>query len=92
MDWTQIPAARVKEIVSDANRFAEANWEPTSVSTEWIRSRSVEEQAVLRAVRDLQVNGPGVVTTEKAILMEAEPSAALFNLLSTYARELERWT
>ena len=92
MDWTQIPAARIKEIVADSNRFAEANWEPTSVSTQWIQSRNEEQRAVLKAVRDLGTSGPGTVTTQKADLMAAEPSGALFNLLATYARVLETWT
>lgn len=37
----------------------------------------------------LHVNGPGVVDTQKAELINASPSTALMDLLSTYAKELE---
>ncbi len=90
-DLASIPPERVREILERANRIAEVNAEPTSVSTEWIRSRNPEEQAVLKAVRDLSANGPGAASSEQSKVVEIEASGSLKSLLSVYAREVDKW-
>ncbi|MPZ14874.1 MAG: hypothetical protein GEU73_10715 [Chloroflexi bacterium] len=84
-----ISADRIRETVHEANAFAAANPLPSGKTTEWMRTRSPEQLAVLRAVHELQVNGPGVVDLPKAELIDASPPKALMQLLSTYAKELK---
>lgn len=91
MDWQTLSEDRIREIVAESNSFAAQHPGVSGESTAWIGNRDEEQKALLGAVRGMQKNGPGIVTTAKAALMAADPSQGLFELLNIYGKEVDAW-